>query len=50
MLASQEGSAESVRLLLEAGTDKDFAASDDGTTAMILASGGGHAETVRSSF
>ena len=39
--------AEMVRLRLEAGADMDFSASDDGTTAMILASSEGKAEVVR---
>ena len=46
MLAAERGYAEVVRLLVEAGADKDVA-SNRGNTALMLAALEGHAEVVR---
>ena len=45
-IASLEGHLEVVRLLIEAGADKDKA-NDDGTTPLYVASINGHLEVVR---
>ena len=45
MLASQSGHVEIVRLLLEAGSDRNLANSD-GYTALMAACGNGHVEVV----
>ena len=46
ILAAQSGHVEVVRLLLEAGADKDVA-DDDGATALMEAAYRGHVEVVR---
>ena len=47
LLAADEGHLEVVRLLLEAGADKEAATIDGATTALIVAAGSGHLEVVR---
>ena len=47
LVAAREGHLEIVRLLLEAGADKDAATTTDGATALLLAAFQGHLEVVR---